>query len=143
MNATMPKTVKVDSSIAPKLREWFAAGRGVRVWENVDLSGGNVGHTMFTPADNTTAPNWRYVDKGAILPQDVVVETFTPRHEFKGTCKRRFWGMDVSDATRAKADRLTDKAAGESWVYSVEYDYGRTYAKVEIGRMVEAPMVVV
>ncbi len=134
MNAT--RTIKVDASIVPKLAEWFAAGRGVRVWENQDLGGGNVGHKTFTPADVHTAPNWRYVDTGAILPQDIVVETFTPRESFKGTVKRKYWGMDASDASRAKAQRLTRE--GETWTYTIGYDYGRTFTTIEIGQMVES-----
>ena len=136
MNAT--NQVKVDASVVSKLREWFSAGRGVRVWENADLSSGKVGHKAFTPADVRTAPHWSYVDKGEILPQDVVVETFTPRITFNGGVKRRFWGMDVSDATRAKVEKL--KGENETWVFTVEYDYGRTRGKVEIGHMVESPL---
>lgn len=131
------KAIKVDVSVVAKLREWFDAGRGVRVWRNADLSGGSVGHMQFTPADNKTAPHWSYVDEGAILPQDITVETFTPRVSFNGAVKRRYWGMDVSDATRRKADKM--KQEGETWVFTIEYDYGRTSAKVEIGRMVESP----
>ena len=130
-------TTKIDSSIAPKLAEWFAAGRGVRVWGNQDLSSGKVGQQTFTPADVHTAPHWSVVDRGAILPQDIIVQTFTPRTSFKGTCKRRFWGMDVFDASRAKATRMVGE--GESWHYTIGYDYGRTFATIEIGRMVESP----
>jgi hypothetical protein len=137
MPATAEKPIVVDASIAPKLREWFSAGRGVRVWCNADLSSGNVGHQMFTPADNRTAPSWRYVDAGAILPADIAVETFTPRTSFNGCAKCRYWGMDVSDATRAKARRLT--RPGETWNYTIERDYGRTFARVSIGTMVSAP----
>lgn len=136
MESTATK-ITVDASVVSKLTEWFAAGRGVRVWRNADLSSGRVGHMQFTPADNHTAPHWSYTDAGAILPQDITVETFTPRISFNGTSKRRYWGMDVSDATRGKADRL--KLAGESWVYTIKYDYGRTFAQVEIGCMVESP----
>ncbi len=132
------KPIKVDAGIAPKLREWFGAGRGVRVWTNADLSGGNVGHQMFTPADVRTAPNWRYTDGGALLPADVVVETFTPRETFDGVCRRKYWGMDVSDATRNKADRL--KQSGETWIYEIVCDYGRTFARIQIGKMVESAL---
>lgn len=137
MTSTIQRPIKVDSSIVPKLAEWFRAGRGVRVWENHDLSSGNVGHKVYTPADSTERPGWQYQDCGAILPADIVVQTFTPRHTFDGTAKRRYWGMDVSDATRRKADRLTNKPE-ESWVYTIEYDYGRTFVRVQIGRMVES-----
>lgn len=137
--STLPRTlpVKIDSSIVAKLSEWFAAGRGVRVWENADLSSGNVGHKSFTPADSAERPGWQYQDMGAILPADIIVETFTPRLTFEGVAKRRYWGMDVSDATRNKAKRLT--GAGETWVFTFRYDYGRTIPVVEIGRMVETP----
>lgn len=141
MANTLTRPIKVDSSIVPKLAEWFRAGRGVRVWENHDLSSGNVGHKVYTPADNSSEsrPGWQYQDMGAILPADLVVETFTPHLTFEGTAKRRYWGMDVSDATRAKADRLADKNGGESWCFTFRYDYGRTVPIVQIGRMVETP----
>lgn len=132
---TLETPVKIDASIAPKLREWFANGRGVRVWRNADLSSGNVGKLVFTPGDVETAPHWQYANAGTIDPAQVTVETFTPRMAFNGAAKRRYWGMDVSDASRAKATRLTQP--GESWAYSIEYDYGRTFAKIEIGVMVE------
>ena len=138
-NAANVGTIKVDSTIVPKLREWIDAGRGVRAWENQDLSSGNVGRLTFTPADVTTSPHWSLVDRGPVDPASIIVETFSPRLEFSGMAKRRYWGMDVSDSTRAKADRL--KVEGESWYYTIERDYGRTFVKVSIGRMVESSFI--
>lgn len=129
--------ITIDSTIAPKLREWFKAGRGVRVWENQDLSSGRVGHQQYTPGDIVTAPHWSMADRGTVNPEDITIETFTIRARFRGMAKRRYWGMDVSDATRAKADRLTRKDIGEVWVYTIGYDYGRTFADVQIGTMVK------
>lgn len=130
--------ITIDSAIAPKLREWFKAGRGVRVWECQDLSSGQVGQKQYTPGDITTAPHWSMADRGIVDPDDVEVETFTIRTQFRGMAKRRYWGMDVSDATRAKADRLTHKDSSEVWCYTIGYDYGRTFSDVQIGTMVRS-----
>jgi len=40
------------------VREWLAAGRGVNVWRNRDLSSRSVGQATFTPGDGETPPHW-------------------------------------------------------------------------------------
>jgi hypothetical protein len=44
------------------VKSWLDGGRGVNVWENVDLSSPRVGHLIFTPADKgaENAPHWAY-----------------------------------------------------------------------------------
>jgi hypothetical protein len=41
-----------------KVREWFAAGRAVRVWRSQDIGAGRP--DMLTPADCMDAPHWAY-----------------------------------------------------------------------------------
>ena len=52
------KKIRVDFEIAPKLREWFDAGRGICVWSNKDLSSHRLGDLSFTPGDKPTPPHW-------------------------------------------------------------------------------------
>ena len=129
----------IDSSIAPTILGWIKAGRGVKVWECADLSSGKVGHRMFTPGDTETSPHWSYTLAGMLDTATAKVETFTPRETFNGTAKRRYWGMDLSDASRAKAERL--KREVEVYFFTIQYDWGRTYCKVDIGTMALSPLI--
>ena len=129
----------IDSSIAPTILGWIKAGRGVKVWECADLSSGKVGHRMFTPGDTETSPHLSYTLAGTLDTATAKVETFTPRETFNGTAKRRYWGMDLSDASRAKAERL--KREVEVYFFTIQYDWGRTYCKVDIGTMALSPLI--
>lgn len=39
--------------------QWIADGRGVAVWQCIDLSSARIGGYSFTPGDATGAPSWR------------------------------------------------------------------------------------
>lgn len=53
------------------VRAWLAAGRGVQVWRNCDLSSPEVGGLAFTPADRPGAPHWRYGNKPESVEHDL------------------------------------------------------------------------
>ena len=59
----------IDSSIAPKLAQWFISGREV-----------------FTPGD-ASQPGWRYGNPVDLQPEDIEVEVFTPVSSFRGRFK--------------------------------------------------------
>jgi hypothetical protein len=125
----MKTPIQIDSAVALKLREWFAAGRGVRAWENHDIGGGDVGHLQFTPADNLVSPNWRYVDAGVFTPADILVETFIVRLAYKVKLKAYYWGRGLTKESEAKAKRLC--VDGESFFWRLD-DNGEPI--VEIGK---------
>jgi hypothetical protein len=130
MNATVER-IAIDESIAPKLREWFTAGRGVRRWTPAEL--GTNRPDMFTPADVTTPPHWAFpVGSSTVLdPSMIDVETFAERMQFKGRIKRYYWGHGLAEPTEKKAQRLCKD--GESFVW--EFD-GFGLAIVRIGSIV-------
>src|ERR1700726_3988570 len=144
--------VTVDSSIAPKLREWFDTGRGVTVWTNLEIASG-AAREVFTPSTSpctynheqgfsncpyasladrqaphnhdTQAPNWRYGNPTKLEREDIDVSVFVVRETFRGRFKAMYFGPWVGKATEAKATRLC--SAGETWRW--EYD-GSGYVKV-------------
>jgi hypothetical protein len=48
-----------------KVREWLAAGRGVRVWASHDIGAGRP--DMLTPGDVQTPPHWAYPRHASIV----------------------------------------------------------------------------
>jgi hypothetical protein len=61
-----------------KVREWFAAGRGVRVWTSQDIGAGRP--DMLTPADCTDAPHWAYPLHASIVYKASEVTFFERSH---------------------------------------------------------------
>ncbi len=59
-------TTPIILECAPdKPREWLAAGRGIAVWQNCNLSSHSIGNLTFTPARGidgapTPSPGWQY-----------------------------------------------------------------------------------
>lgn len=105
----------IDAEHADKFRLWFKERSGVTRWTNLEIASGHP-REVFTPGDVKTAPGWRYGNPQAVLPSDVQVNTPTILHTFRGRGKARYWGPDVSDATRTKADRLAAlHGVGVSW----------------------------
>ena len=126
----MQKTT-IDSTIVPKLREWFVANRGVKLWRNLEI-GSAYGHEVFTPGD-AEKPGWRYGEPRDMQPTDFDVEVFTPIESFRGRFKAHYWGPGVSEATERKAKRLCAKHGTDtSWRW--QYDDLPGYVQVTIGR---------
>jgi hypothetical protein len=132
---TTAERIAIDESIAPKLREWFSAGRGVRRWVSAEL--GTNRPDMFTPADVETAPHWAYpVASSEVMAADQLdVETFQERAQFRGRLKRYYWGMGLAEQTESKAKRLCQ--SGETFVWEF---YGFGLAIVKVGTMVRRPL---
>ncbi len=123
--------VTVDSEIAPKLRGWFKAGRGVKRWINQEIGGGAPSET-FTPGDIESAPNWRCGNPVALTPNDITVRHFCVLETFRGRFKAKYWGPWVGSATEAKAKRLCAEhgVPVDSWQWT--YDDTPGYVQVQI-----------
>lgn len=126
--------VTIDSTIAPKLREWFSANRGVRRWINAEI--GNPRPDMFTPGDNEAAPHWAYPLAGSQLltPDLIDVEEFQERTRFRTRIKSYYWGPGLSEVSENKAKMML--RAGEKFYW--EWD-NPGYAFVIIGPSVIKP----
>jgi len=135
-----------DAEHLPKFREWIATRGGVIVWENQEIGGGAAREVM-TPALTEDGapyppPNWRY-GKPLLLDVDsAIVGTFTVLEKFRGRVKKFYWGMGLAAATEAKAEklcelrRLRSPSSKFEYRYTFDFDYGATYAQVEIGEIV-------
>ena len=125
-------TIIIDSQHADKFRQWFATRGGVTRWENLELASGH-SREVFTPGDVTTAPSWRYGHPQAVNATTVQVNTPVVLTSFRGRFKARYWGPDVGDATRTKAERLTAayNDAAVSWRWEAT---GGGFVEVEIVR---------
>ena len=110
----------IGSQSVETFREWFATGRGVKVWSNLEIASGH-SQQVFTPGDKPT-PGWRYGNPVDLAPNDITVEHSEVLETFRGRFKARYWGPDVADQTRGKAQRLA-KQHGQSedswrWTYA-------------------------
>lgn len=135
-NNTETKT-GIDSSIAPKLVEWFKAGRGVRKWVSAEI--GNPRPDQFTPGDVETPPHWAYpvADSQLLTPDMLELETFTPRIAYNGKLAKSYWGLHLSKTSEAKARRLCQPGETWNWIYK---NYG--VCEVQIGKLVRSPFIV-
>jgi hypothetical protein len=61
-----------------KVREWFAAGRAVRVWASHDIGAGRP--DMLTPGDVQTPPHWAYPLHASIVYSAEQVTFFERSH---------------------------------------------------------------
>jgi hypothetical protein len=140
MSTTFKTTI--DSSIEPKLNEWFAAQRGVKMWVNQEIGSGAT-REVFTPGD-AEKPGWRYGNPVDLQPDDIEVEEFSPVESFRGRFKAMYWGPWVAKATEEKAKRLVEKHgssrsfhSGNGYSWRWEHDDLPGYVQVTIGRMVK------
>ena len=125
-------TTTIDSTIVPKLTEWFNANRGVKAWKNLEIASGHA-REVFTPGD-ADKPGWRYGEPKDMQPADFEVEMFTPIETFRGRFKAMYWGPWVAKSTEDKAKRLAAKHGTDtSWRW--EHDDLPGYVQVTIGRV--------
>jgi len=128
------RPIEVDPAVAATMREWFAAGRGVRRWENAEIGSGRPSH-IFTPGDRTDQPDWRYTESEIVTESDIVIRETDPIETFRGRFKARYFGPDVADATRRKADRLAAKHGAE-WSWTCAGEPGYVTVTIERARIV-------
>jgi hypothetical protein len=119
---------KITHTAAPKIVEWISTGRGVSVWQSVDLS--DPGKQVLTPSmdalgQKTSKPSWQFGNEP--------IHTFTSLDEFivqpDKVVKRFHVGvrrsgngltLKVTDAGSAKIRAAVTKA-GEGAYYLFDY----------------------
>jgi hypothetical protein len=137
---TMLPEIEIDKTVADKLREWVADGRGFTIWRNEEI-GGSQPQYQFTPASDKTGerygkPNWRYTEHTDPC-RLVEVQNSEPIETFRGRLKRYWFGTHLTEAIEAKAKRIAEKhQATFVWQYSGQ---GDGCAIIEIVRQVKIP----
>ncbi len=138
MNA-VAEFVRLDAAIEPKVREWIDSGRGLLAWENQEI-GSSAAQYVYTPAitngRQTDKPVWRYGNPQTVDVDRIVFVDVQVIQTFRAGLKRFYWGMWLTDASEAKAERLlakireTHPGAVRSWSFDPD-NPGK--AIVEIG----------
>jgi hypothetical protein len=113
---------------APQLDEWLKAGRGIAVWQSINLS--NPGGRWLTPAvleDGTPLgkPNWQAANiPEAIItaPAEIGLLTYKEVKRFYVAVRRGSQGLSLklTDGATRKVRRAVAKA-GDGAVYSFDY----------------------
>lgn len=116
-------THTIDHTIAPKLLEWFNAGRGVTCWHLLEI-GTDRARQIFAPADPTTAPNnlaphWAYGNPEQVTMSMLNVDMSEEVETFTGRFKRMYWGPYVQPGTerRAQARCVKHGLDKDSWTF--------------------------
>lgn len=128
-----------DASIkGSKVDSWINCGRGVNVWQNVDLSSPNVGALTFTPGDCDQAPHWSLTLKEGIIWD---IRRFIPY--LRIGVASRLYGNEQSSLNaahaeaarlRAEEERPRDAPIGKVWTeYTVERILYETTERVDVG----------
>lgn len=112
----------IDSNIEPVIRGWLESGRGVTVWQNLEIASGRP-LEVFTPSD-APKPDWRYGSPASLSPIDIQVRHAEAVESFRGRFKAMYWGPWVNKGTEAKAERICAKhgLAKGSWSWKYEGD---------------------
>ena len=127
----MRYNVTIDAEHEEKVCAWITAGRGIIVWRNQEIGGG-AANEVYTPGDVGT-PHWRYGDPDPVDLASLRINHLEILVQFRGRFKARYWGPDVADSTRKKADRITAKHEGASWNWTFDPDLAG-YVQVRIVR---------
>lgn len=120
----------VDETVFRKLAEWHHKGRGIRRWSNLEIGGCGAQH-VFTPG-GVDKPGWRYGESELVDFNSLLVSVFVPRLTFNGRVAKHYWGRDLADVSRKKAERL--QQPGETYFFTFDIvGYCSPIARVEIG----------
>jgi hypothetical protein len=101
----------VTQETAPKVREWFANGRGARLWKSVEI--GNSRPEQLTPGDVTTPPHWAYTLEASeiVTPADISMEIREdiPGEEVRSRNVRHYWGNDIHETGKERARKTCER----------------------------------
>jgi len=139
----MKKPYRIAEDQAPKIVDWLASGRGVAIWQNVDLGSASIGGLAFTPAitdgARTNCPGWQYGREPLDVSharEDFIVEFTAPGAIVKVRRGPPCYG-GIHRRDRAKLDKAMELAGkGSFWTYSEPAGYGSPWFGVRVHSIV-------
>lgn len=137
--ANMIENEIIDAEHEAKFREWFRARGGVLRWANAEIASSHPMH-MYSPAlteqgSSYPSPNWRYTSSEPVDPNTLQIEHAIVLKEWDGKTVAKYWGLDLTDASKAKAERVAKSLSAE-FRWSAEYG-GK--AKIEVYQSMVVP----